>query len=55
MIEASADVEASSVAAKAAERERKKREEASGAFVVEKTLKRRGSLDLDVSICKTDG
>ena len=55
MREARADVEASKVAAKATERERKKRKEAAGAFAVEKALKRRSSPDLDMSICKKDG
>ena len=43
------------MAVKEAERERKKREEAAGAFVVEKALKRRSAPDLDVSICKKEG
>ena len=53
--EARTDMEASKVAAKAAERERKKREEAAGAFVVERALKRRSSPDLDDSNCKKNG
>ena len=55
MRKARANVEASKVAVKAAERERKKREDTSGAFVMEKALKRRSVPDLDVSICKKDG
>ena len=43
------------MAAKAAEREIKKREEAESAFVVGKALKRRSAPELDVRICKKDG
>ena len=55
MSEARVDVEASKAAAKAPERERKKRKEAAGAFVVGGALKRRRAPEYDGSICKKDG
>ena len=55
MREARADLEASKMAAKAAESELKKTEESSGAFVVERALKRRCTPDLDARICEKYG
>ena len=51
---ARADLKASKVAEKSAERERKKSEEATGALMVERSLTRRSSPGLHDSIYKKD-